>query len=237
MVSRETIHRHRSERLIDRFLLKAERSRTEELQERLQQLEKRKNFSANIKRRKLEDEKEANVVKQKEQKEQAALRNKFGQLDAEGALSRILKHIHSPKKFSKCLGMLYKLIEEHFDFISGDSLFTAFDTVMKYKGKFNQEADRKLIETLYFKLVELSSQAQEFDDEALFSENQTAILDLYYDCVYIQSAAHTDDSFKLNEAMKLLETMLPSMLTYRLEHDTHKEYFTKVATIKEEPQA
>ena len=53
--------------------------------------------------------------------------------------------------------MLAKVINEHFDFLSGDSLFMAFDTIMKYKGKFSQEEDRILIETLYFKIVELSS--------------------------------------------------------------------------------
>lgn len=104
--------------------------------------------------------------------------------------------------------MLCKLIDEHFDFICGSSLFKAFDSVMKFKDKFNQETDRKQIETLYFKLVELSSQAQEFDDETLFDEHQTAILDLYYDCVYIQSAAFTDDSFKLNDSLKNLGAML-----------------------------
>lgn len=98
------------------------------------------------------------------------MRSKFESLDAEGAIGRILKHLHSPKKFSKCLGMLCKLVDEHFDFISGDSLFKAFDSVMKYKLKFSQESDRKIIENLYFKLVELSSQAQEFDDVALFNE-------------------------------------------------------------------
>ena len=201
MVSRETIHRHRSERLIDRFLLRAERSRIEDLQKRLLQLEKRKNFAANVKRRKTEELKTADEARKIEQAEQVALRSKFQQLDAEGALNRILDHILSPKKFSKCLSMLCKLIEEHFDFLSGESLFRAFDTVMKFKGKFAQESDRKMIETLQFKIVELSSQAEEFDDVALFSERQTAILDLYYDLVYIQSTVYTDDAFKLNEVM------------------------------------
>ncbi len=53
--------------------------------------------------------------------------------------------------------MLYKVVEEHFDFLSGRSLFFAFDTVMKYPNKFADESDRTLIESLYFKLVELSS--------------------------------------------------------------------------------
>lgn len=159
MVSRESLHRHRSERLIDRFLQRAEQSRTEELQQRLAQLEKRKNFAANVKRRKLEESRAADEALEKERVEKEAIRSKFETLDAVGALNRILKHLQSPKKFSKCLAMLYKLIEEHFDFLSGDSLFVAFDSVMKFKRKFAMEDDRKLIEKLYFKLVELSCQA------------------------------------------------------------------------------
>ena len=53
--------------------------------------------------------------------------------------------------------MLCKLVDEHFDFISGSSLFAAFDSVMKFKARFNNESDRAQIETFYFKLVELSS--------------------------------------------------------------------------------
>jgi len=66
--------------------------------------------------------------------------------------------------------MLCKLVDDQFDFLSGDSLFTAFDSVMKYKARFNSESDRTQIETFYFKLIELSSQTQEYDNEALFSE-------------------------------------------------------------------
>ena len=109
-----------------------------------------------MKRRKLEEERQADAAQKQEEIEKEAIRSKFGQLDAVGALNRILKFLQSPKKFSKCLGMLYKLIEEHFDFLDGNHLFIAFDSVMKFKKKFSQEADRLLIEKLYFKLVELS---------------------------------------------------------------------------------
>ena len=132
--------------MIDRFLLRAEQSRTEELQQRLQQLEKRKNFAANVKRRKLEEDKLASEAQEKERIETEAIRSKFEKLDAVGALNRILKHLQSPKKFSKCLGMLFKLIDEHFDFLGGDCLFIAFDSVMKFKKKFELESDRQLIE-------------------------------------------------------------------------------------------
>ena len=121
-------------------------------------MEKRKNFAVNVKRRKLEEQKEADEAQKNEQAEKTAIRNKYGNLDQEAALNRILKHLHNPKKFSKCLSMICSLIDEHFDFLSGNSLFMAFDCVMKYKGKFAREEDRALIETLYFKLVELSSQ-------------------------------------------------------------------------------
>jgi len=49
-MKRESMYRHRSERLIDRFLMRAELSKAEELKERLEVLNKRKNFAANIKR-------------------------------------------------------------------------------------------------------------------------------------------------------------------------------------------
>ena len=71
-------------------------------------------------------------------------------MDAEGAMDKILKHIKNPKKFSKCLGLLSNLIEEQFDFLTGASLFKAFDTVMKCKKKFEHPADRTQIEKLYF---------------------------------------------------------------------------------------
>ena len=232
MVSRETVHRHRSERLIDRFLLRAEKSRTEELQQRLAQLEKRQNFAANIKRRKQEEEQKESQAKERERQQKEALRSKFQQLDAEGALVRILKHLHSPKKFSKCLSMLCKLVDDQFDFLSGDSLFTAFDSVMKYKARFNSESDRTQIETFYFKLIELSSQTQEYDNEALFSERQTAILDLYYDCVYIQQSSYSDDAFKLNDALKQLQAMLPIMPRYCERHDVNMAYFTQLPKLE-----
>ena len=111
-MERESLHRHRSERLIDRFLLRAEMTKTEELQSRLEQLEKRKNFAANVKRRKLEEAKEKEEQEAKEKAEKEALRKKYEEMDAEGAMDKILKHIKNPKKFSKCLSLLCNLVEE-----------------------------------------------------------------------------------------------------------------------------
>lgn len=109
------------------------------------------------------------------------MRKKYEEMDATGAMDKILKHIKNPKKFSKCLSLLCGLIEEQFDFLDGDSLFKAFDSVMKCKNKFEAPEDRKLVEKMYFQLVELSSQ----EVEEIFSPHQTAILDLYYIPVYM----------------------------------------------------
>jgi len=55
-MQRESLFRHRSERLIDRFLLRAELEKAEDLKEKLSVLQKRQNFAVNQKRRKLEQD-------------------------------------------------------------------------------------------------------------------------------------------------------------------------------------
>ena len=196
-------------------------TKTEELQSRLEQLEKRKNFAANIKRRKLEEAKEKEEQEAKEKAEKEALRKKYEEMDAEGAMDKILKHIKNPKKFSKCLSLLCNLVEEQFDFLPGDCLFKAFDTVMKCKDKFEQPGDRKLIEKLYFQLVELSSQ----EVEEVFNLHQTSILDLYYIPVYMQTNLFTDDTFKFNQVLKEMTLMIEDedMSSYKKDHDKHSE--------------
>lgn len=82
-----------------------------------------------------------------------------------GALEKIVKHLHSPKKFSKCVAMIFDLVNRKFDFFEGAALFNAFDSIVKYKQKFANPTDRINIEKLYSLLMELSSQ-----DPDLFSE-------------------------------------------------------------------
>lgn len=91
----------------------------------------------------------------------------------------------------------------------GTALFNAFDYVMKFKAKFQDANDRKMIEKIYFTLVELSS-----EDEQTFTDHETAILDLYYIPVYWQCNLYTDDSFKLSEVCRELLAMLSEMTTY-----------------------
>ena len=149
-------------------------------------------------------------------------------MDAEGALKRIMKHLKNPKKFSKCLKMVLSLIEEHFDFISGDSLFLAFDTVMKCKHRFDVEGDRLNVEKLYFKLVELSSASEEYDESCMFSDQQTAILDLYYIPVYMQSSLYKDDFFKLNQVFRDLTSILSVLPHHNSKFEKHKDWFKQI---------
>jgi hypothetical protein len=60
---------------------------------------------------------------------------------------------------------------------------------MKLPYKFKTQTSRTLVEKLYFQLVQIS----ESDD--IFSDQQTAILDLYYFAVYLQTSLFTDDTF------------------------------------------
>ena len=98
--------------------------------------------------------------------------------------------------------MINQLVADHFDFLEGDSLFNAFDTVMKMPGKFKTQQSRDMIEKLYFQLVQIS----ESDD--IFTDEQTAILDLYYSAVYLQTSLFTDDTFQFNEVIRELQGAL-----------------------------
>ena len=48
----------------------------------------------------------------------------------------------------------------------------------------------------------------------------------------MQSSAFTDDAFKLNEAMRVLETMLSTdMVLYKERHDKYRHYYCKVQSV------
>lgn len=105
--------------------------------------------------------------------------------------------------------MINQLVHEHFDFLEGESLFIVFDTIMKQQSKFKSAESRHQVEKLYFQLVELS------DNNEMFTEQQTAILDLYYIPVYLQTHLYTDDTFKFNEVIKELNQILPTIPTFK----------------------
>ena len=51
-------------------------------------------------------------------------------------MEKLRKHLSNPKKTEKVLSMITDLITDHFDFLSGDSLFTTFSEVMALGHKF-----------------------------------------------------------------------------------------------------
>ena len=79
---------------------------------------------------------------------------------------------------------------------------------MKLPYKFKTQTSRTLVEKLYFQLVQIS----ESDD--IFSDQQTAILDLYYFAVYLQTSLFTDDTFQFNEVIRELSQVLTELPTY-----------------------
>ena len=140
---REGLYGHHSERLIDRFLVRAELNKTEELKKRLDQLNVRREFVTNQKRRKLESEQALKAKEEEEKAEKEARKDKFEKLDCEGALQKLLKHLQNPKKIEKVLEMINQLVSENFDFIDAESLFSAFDSIMKVKFKFKTDQRRQ----------------------------------------------------------------------------------------------
>ena len=63
--------------------------------------------------------------------------------------------------------------------------------------------------------------------EEVFTPYQTAILDLYYIPVYMQTNLYTDDSFKFNQVLKeMTETIEDDSIgPFRSDHDRHLEQF------------
>ena len=121
--------------------------------------------------------------------------------------------------------MINQLVQEHFDFLEGENLFMAFDTIMKQQSKFKSAASRQQVEKLYFQLVELS------DNNDMFSEQQTAMLDLYYIPVYMQTNLYTDDTFKFNEVIKELNQILPTIPNFEATFDQQITTFNQQSKI------
>ena len=121
--------------------------------------------------------------------------------------------------------MINQLVQEHFDFLEGENLFMAFDTIMKQQSKFKSAESRQQVEKLYFQLVELS------DNNDMFSEQQTAMLDLYYIPVYMQTNLYTDDTFKFNEVIKEINQILPTIPTFEATFDQQITTFNQQSKI------
>ena len=122
--------------------------------------------------------------------------------------------------------MINQLVQEHFDFLEGENLFMAFDTIMKQQSKFKSAESRQQVEKLYFQLVELS------DNNDMFSEQQTAMLDLYYIPVYIQTNLYTDDTFKFNEVIKEINQILPTIPNFEATFDQQITTFNQQSKIQ-----
>ena len=51
--------------------------------------------------------------------------------------------------------------------------------------------------------------------------------------MYVQSAAFTDDAFKLNEAMRVLQAHLDEMPPYKKQHDKNKSYLHMLQSLEQ----
>ena len=83
---------------------------------------------------------------EEEKEKQAKIREKYAKVDHYQALAKVVRHLYNQKKFSKCLGMIGELVRQYFDFFDGNTLFNAFEAVMRYSKKFELKEDREAIE-------------------------------------------------------------------------------------------
>jgi len=182
----------------------------------------------------LEEEKNLEDQKQQENKEKEDRREKYKDVDHFEALCKIMKHIYEEKKFSKCLQMLERLLDNFFDCFDGHTLFNVLEGVMRYEKKFESKEDREAIERLYLLLMEISenyNNENQVQEETFFSEQEEAIIELYYIPVIVESNLYTDDSFKFNEVVREIVEMLESLEPYSYKCDRFSEITTSQAIL------
>lgn len=216
--SRENHNRHRSERLIDRYLVKSEKEEALKYLEKLKLLQKiNQKFE---KQRQLEEEELRKQQEEAKKKEIEDRREKFKDLDHYKALLRIMKFIQKPGKYSKCLNLLKELLQNNIDFFDHNTLLNVFDTLVKQDVRADSEEDRKILQDLYSMFCEYAYMEQD-----QFVPEQLAMLENYIIPIHIEGQFFTDDTYQFNQAVKALENVFDDLKIYDEDHDRYKQDF------------
>ena len=143
--SRENHNRHRSERLIDRYLVMSEREEAIKNLDKLRMIQK---INYKYQKQKLQQLQEDRKKKEEQRRqEMESLREKNKDQNYYQVLYRILKHIQNPSKYSKCLGLLQSLLKDNIDFFCPNTMMNIFDILIKNKPK--EDEDKKILQDLY----------------------------------------------------------------------------------------
>jgi len=207
--ARENNNRHRSERVIDRYLVKSEREDMQKM--------KRKFLAERQKER--EEEKEERIKQEATRKQKIIeRREKFKDLDHYKALLRIVKFIQKPGKYSKCLSLLSNLLKENIDFFCPNTLMNVLDTLVKQDAKSEKSEDIKVLQDLYAMLWEYA-----YNEQDEFTPYQMEMLQNYVIPVHIEGQFFTDDSYQFNQAAKAFQNLFDDLEIYSESHDEYLE--------------
>lgn len=112
--SKDDIHKHKKEKVIDQYLISSEIKRAKEIRHKVKQMEKVVEVKLGHKRKRIEeesgsiknDEKETEEIKN--EKEDSS-QNDSG-IDTQFAVEKILKHLEKPAALQKCINLLQTLL-------------------------------------------------------------------------------------------------------------------------------
>ena len=216
--SRENHNRHRSERLIDRYLVKSEKEECMKYLEKLKLLKKMNHkFAYKIKAEEEEKRKQQEEAKKKELLDR---REKYKDMSHYDALIRIMKHIQKRDKYSKWLALLQSLLKDNIDFFWHNTLLNVFDTLVKQPFKWDNDEDREIIQNLYSSFCEYA-----YIEQDMFTPEQLVMIQNYIVPIHIESQFFTDDTFQFNNVIIALENVFNDLKIYDEEQDKYEKDF------------
>ena len=222
--SRENHNRHRSERLIDRYLVKSEKEECLKYLEKLKLLQKiNKKYNKKIKD---EEDEERKRIEEEKKKEIQERREKYKDMSHYDALIRIMKHIQKPDKYSKWLALLQSLLKDNIDFFWHNTLLNIFDTLVKQSFKCENGEDREIIQQLYSSFWEYA-----YIEQEMFKPEQLVMIQNYIVPIHIESQFFTDDTFQFNHAVGALENVFDDLKSYNEEQDKYEADFEDINKI------
>lgn len=236
---RENYNRHKSEKVLDTFLFRAEKREAEKLQKELQFLKKRNEAIALARKRKAEQYSNVSPEASKKFKEEAKENaseakpdnkpakenpedtkeheekrrpNKSNSavkriVDPYAALIRIVKHIATPAKYSKCLTMLKELLANCVDIFDASSVFTIVDLLCWSPCKFKLQQDACALKEFFTSVLEYAE-----DNSPYFSYDQEVMIELFQIPAILHAQLFTDDSFQFNRVMSDLDGLLDDLI-------------------------
>ena len=180
-MARENYKRHRSEHLLDRFILKAEIKQIAILNQMMGKI------------RKPIPEKQKKVEPKKEQKTP----NKEAEIDPYDTIIKVQKYLWSSAKHHKSLLVILELLKAYIDKIDPSTCFMLLDQISHTAHLRYQEETAQIAEKIF-----LFALAYSEDNAPYFSELECRIIEAMQLPMLLLNQINTDDSFEFHNVIK-----------------------------------